>query len=254
VRRAALGFLALAACATRPPAPAPVPPASSPLIRARVATAKSIAIAGVRPLGKFGADTRVRAALCYADGDLVPGADRVAAFLVAKKGAAVPGPSQLLAEAHGSLELEFVVAELLANDVLERPLRATFAIQRRQPGQDFVTLVESRVVYLELPGAALLPPKDGMQLLSSDIRSDRRFRLSLPPALNRPGMKVSGVFAICVDAQGSVSAVEVIKSADALVDDNWMKKMKTWQYRPHLVDGQPASFCHPIRAEVEAVE
>ena len=75
--------------------------------------------------------------------------------------------------------------------------------------------------------------------------------LAAPPS-NRPGMTVWGVFRICVAADGRVSQVTMLKSADPLVDNDWMAKMRNWQYRPYSVDGRPVSFCHPARIFVKS--
>ena len=81
---------------------------------------------------------------------------------------------------------------------------------------------------------------------------DPRYRPTLPAAINRPGMTIWGVFRICVSASGRVSEVTMIKSADPLVDNDWMAKIKTWQYRPYSVDGRPVPFCHPARILVKS--
>ncbi len=81
---------------------------------------------------------------------------------------------------------------------------------------------------------------------------DVRYRPSLPPSINRPGMMVWGVFKICVGADGHVSNVSIIKSADPLVDQDWVGKIRNWQYRPYSVDGRPVPFCHPARIVVKS--
>jgi protein TonB len=100
--------------------------------------------------------------------------------------------------------------------------------------------------------AKLLPPAVGSGQRISDIVNDPRYRPTLPPALNRSGMRVWGLFKICVSAQGAVTNVQVLKSADKLVDNDWIAKMKTWQYRPYSINGRPVPFCHPMRLEVQA--
>jgi periplasmic protein TonB len=92
-------------------------------------------------------------------------------------------------------------------------------------------------------------PSVGASYRLTDLE-DPRYRPSLPSAINRPGMSVWGVFRICVAADGHVTEVTVIKSADALVDNDWVAKMKTWRYRPYSVDGRPVPFCHPARIVV----
>jgi protein TonB len=100
--------------------------------------------------------------------------------------------------------------------------------------------------------AKLLPPNVGSGQLISDVKNDPRYRPSLPPALNRSGMRVWGLFKICVSAAGAVSNVSILKSADKLVDNEWMAKIRTWQYRPYSINGRPVPFCHPMRLEVQS--
>jgi hypothetical protein len=82
--------------------------------------------------------------------------------------------------------------------------------------------------------------------------NDSRYRPSLPPSINRPGMTVWGVFRICVSANGHVEGVTLVKSADPLVNNDWMAKIRTWEYRPYSVDGRPVPFCHPARIVVKS--
>jgi protein TonB len=83
--------------------------------------------------------------------------------------------------------------------------------------------------------------------------NDPRFRPSLPPHLNHPGTIVRGLFKICVSAEGKVSDVKVLRSADPTVDDDWAKVMRSWQYRPLALNGRPSPFCHPLMMEVRSV-
>jgi protein TonB len=100
--------------------------------------------------------------------------------------------------------------------------------------------------------AKLLPPNVGSGQLISDVRNDPRFKPGLPPALNRAGMIVWGLFKICVTGQGTVSSVSILKPADPLVNDAWIAKIRTWQYRPYSINGRPVPFCHPMRVEVRS--
>ena len=96
-----------------------------------------------------------------------------------------------------------------------------------------------------------LAPSTGTQLRTTDI-NDPRFRPTLPPALNRGGMVIAGLFKICVSPQGHVKGVSIMKSADPLVDELWSALIRTWEYRPYSVGGQAVAFCHAARIEVRA--
>jgi hypothetical protein len=96
-----------------------------------------------------------------------------------------------------------------------------------------------------------LTPTTGTQLRTTDI-NDPRFRPMLPPALNRNGMVVAGLFRICVAPDGHVKGVSIMKSADPLVDQAWSDVIRTWEYRPYSIGGQAVSFCHAARIEIRA--
>src|SRR5436190_1722767 len=66
----------------------------------------------------------------------------------------------------------------------------------------------------------MLAPAAGISQRISDL-SDPRFRPTLPPALNRPGTIVRGLFEVCVSVAGQVNEVKVLRSADPLVDGDW---------------------------------
>jgi protein TonB len=97
----------------------------------------------------------------------------------------------------------------------------------------------------------MLPPAIGTGQRLSDL-NDPRFRPGLPPALNRNGMVVWGLFRICVATNGRVKEVKVLKSADALVDQTWSQIIARWEYRPYSIEGRPIPFCHAARIEVRA--
>lgn len=101
-------------------------------------------------------------------------------------------------------------------------------------------------------GPVMLAPNVGVGQRDCDMINDPRFRPSLPPALNRAGMLVWGMFKVCVNAQGKVQDVKVIKPADPLVNDDWMAKLRSCPYKPYSVNGRPVPFCHPVRVQVQS--
>jgi protein TonB len=97
----------------------------------------------------------------------------------------------------------------------------------------------------------MVAPNVGTGQRITDI-TDPRYKPGLPPQLNRAGMMLWGMFKICVSAEGHVSDVKIIKAADPLVDNEWIAKIKLWQYRPYTVNGRAVPFCHPARIEVRS--
>jgi periplasmic protein TonB len=100
-------------------------------------------------------------------------------------------------------------------------------------------------------GPVMVAPNVGTGQRISDI-NDPRYKPGLPPQLNRAGMMFWGMFKICVSAEGRVSEVKVIKGADPLLDNEWVAKIRLWQYRPYTLNGRPVPFCHPARIEVRS--
>jgi hypothetical protein len=232
-------LLGLASCATSGPPPQPRRPD------------RRIHIASIAPMGPFAAETRIKITVVYLVEDFQPGRDRVAFLLSTKMGPPIRVGAVPLLDGNGQFWVEFSGADLLKDTAVARPLQIHFALQRQDPGQAFLAIVDSRVALLELPGP-LLSSKDAQAQLLVDVAHDPRYAVSLPPALNRSGMRVWGLYRVCVDRAGQVSDVETWLNADRLVDAAWMAKIRSWRYQPYLVDRQPVPFCHPIRIEVQS--
>lgn len=97
-----------------------------------------------------------------------------------------------------------------------------------------------------------ISPRLGAGQRLSDI-NDPQYRPTLPPALNRPGMVVSGLFRICVSREGQVSDVKMLSSRDPDVANGWTSVIRRWQYRPLTIDGKPTRFCHPLMVQVQSI-
>jgi periplasmic protein TonB len=107
-------------------------------------------------------------------------------------------------------------------------------------------------VPVETQTAKFLPPSVGKGQALVDW-NDPRYRPRLPPQLNRAGMIVWGLFKLCVTAQGTVSSVQILKSADQLVDKDWSALLKTVPHKPYSIGGRPVPYCYPMRLEVRSV-
>ena len=107
-----------------------------------------------------------------------------------------------------------------------------------------------RLQFAVEPNAVMLAPDVGTSLRITDATKPPH-AIRLPPELNKPGMVVWGLYKICVNTQGEVDWVNVLKSAhDEATDRSWSDTVKTWKYRPYAVNGKPVPFCHPIRLQV----
>jgi hypothetical protein len=87
--------------------------------------------------------------------------------------------------------------------------------------------------------------------LAVDV-SQPPYKPRMPARLNVPGNVVWGKFRICADETGEVSDVSILTSALPEVDADWVKKIRSWRYRPHLVDGRPVPFCYNTLVQVHA--
>jgi hypothetical protein len=104
---------------------------------------------------------------------------------------------------------------------------------------------------MDFESVVMLSVQAGGERLLTDVTKDPH-RPQLPPKLNRAGMQIWGLFKVCVDKAGAVTGVTTMKSADRLVDEDWMAIIRTWRYQPYLDDGRAVSFCHAMRLQVGA--
>jgi protein TonB len=100
-------------------------------------------------------------------------------------------------------------------------------------------------------GPKMVAPNIGSGQLAVNVQQDP-YKPRMPPALNRAGNTIWGMFKVCVTAQGTVQDVKVIKGADPLADNEWMAKIRTWRYKPYSINGRPVPFCYPLRLTVTA--
>jgi len=97
----------------------------------------------------------------------------------------------------------------------------------------------------------LLSSKLGQaQLLTNPAAAKSRVRL--PVGLDRMGETFSALVSICVSAGGSVSKVDILRSAGPALDPQIPSALSRWQYRPLLQDGKPTPFCYVLNYEIGA--
>jgi protein TonB len=96
-----------------------------------------------------------------------------------------------------------------------------------------------------------LPPNVAKGQLAIDPQAAEH-RAKLPPALMHAGMSVWALLRVCVDRDGGVVDVKVIKGVDPTVDASFVSAVRTWRYTPFRVDGRPVPFCTNVRYEMSA--
>jgi hypothetical protein len=113
------------------------------------------------------------------------------------------------------------------------------------------------------PGAEpqQLTPEAGSKLLVTDVQRPPH-KLTLPAELAKPGWGFWGLYKICVDPQGKVAAVKILRTATTHgsitpvpplnnLNQHWIEIVKGWQYRPHQVGGQARPFCYVAKLDLE---
>jgi len=88
------------------------------------------------------------------------------------------------------------------------------------------------------------------QLLTNPASAASRVRL--PVGLDRMGQSFNAVVKICVTAEGSVSAVNVLRSAGPVLDRQIPGALAHWRYRPLLEGGKATPFCYVLNYEISA--
>jgi hypothetical protein len=78
---------------------------------------------------------------------------------------------------------------------------------------------------------------------------DPQYRVIMPPAFRKAGMRLWAMLKVCVSREGNVSDVKIIKGMDPAVDPLLQAKIQTWRYKPISVDGRPITFCYNLRYE-----
>jgi hypothetical protein len=72
------------------------------------------------------------------------------------------------------------------------------------------------------------------------------------PAAQWPGDRpYVVVLDVCVSGDGLVSDVALVKPASQIFDPVVLEAVRTWRYKPRLVDGQAQAFCHVVAIKYE---
>jgi TonB family protein len=97
-------------------------------------------------------------------------------------------------------------------------------------------------------GPRLLASKAGHRQLLTNPSSKA---IRVPVALQRSGQTFNATINICVSAQGQVSKVSIVRSANPALDLELSKMVSRWRYRPLLDAGQTVPFCYPLNYEID---
>lgn len=73
----------------------------------------------------------------------------------------------------------------------------------------------------------------------------------LPAAAWRSPWPYRVMLDVCVSASGSVSHAAFTRRASPALDPVVLSAVRTWRYRPRLVDGRATPFCHSVAIEYD---
>ena len=71
----------------------------------------------------------------------------------------------------------------------------------------------------------------------------------MPIPLRKPGAVYRLLVKVCVSTTGSVEKLTIMKGSDPLAEAEALRVLKTFRFRPFLVNGTPAPFCYPHAVE-----
>jgi outer membrane biosynthesis protein TonB len=99
--------------------------------------------------------------------------------------------------------------------------------------------------------APALPPSEPISITAGEAGYLRTYEdyPSLPRSLWVTGRVYSVLAQICVSARGEVSNVTIKHGAAAELDRAVTVAMRSWRYRPRMVEGAPRPFCHLMKLD-----
>jgi TonB family protein len=100
-------------------------------------------------------------------------------------------------------------------------------------------------------GAPAPPPSEPIAIPAGEAGYLRTYEAypSLPRSLWVWGRVYSVLAQVCVSAQGQVSDVAIKRGAAPELDRAVAVAMRSWRYRPRLVEGAPRPFCHLMKLD-----
>jgi periplasmic protein TonB len=103
------------------------------------------------------------------------------------------------------------------------------------------------------PPKPVEPPKP--KVVQSTVLESQKLSGGIPPLPpnvkeqafttlgNQPGM-LTAIFKVCLGTDGAISSINMMKpSGSAALDDFIRANLRTWRYRPYMIDGKPTPIC-----------
>ena len=98
-------------------------------------------------------------------------------------------------------------------------------------------------------GPKLLTTKAGHSLLAINPQV-RPYKVVVPEEYVQRGDEYVAQIRICVNADGSVSSVKLLRPSIPVIDLQIPQVIPRWKYKPYLVEGKPSPFCYPMNYRV----
>jgi protein TonB len=98
-------------------------------------------------------------------------------------------------------------------------------------------------------GPKLLTTKAGHSLLAVNPLV-RPYKVNIPEEYVARGDEYVAQIRICVNADGSVANVKILRPSIPVIDLQIPQVIPRWRYRPYLVEGKPTPFCYPMNYRV----
>ena len=98
-------------------------------------------------------------------------------------------------------------------------------------------------------GPKLLTTKAGHSLLAINPQV-RPYKVNVPEEYVSRGDEYVAQIRICVNTQGTVSSVRILKPSIPVIDLQIPQVIPRWKYKPYLVEGKPTDFCYPMNYRV----
>jgi len=98
-------------------------------------------------------------------------------------------------------------------------------------------------------GPKLLTTKAGHSLLAVNPQV-RPYKVNVPEEYVQRGDEYVAQIRICVNADGSVNNVKILRPSIPVIDLQIPQVIPRWKYKPYLVEGRPTAFCYPMNYRV----
>lgn len=98
-------------------------------------------------------------------------------------------------------------------------------------------------------GPKLLTTRAGHSLLAINPQV-RPYKVNVPEEYVQRGDEYMAQIRICVNADGSVNNVKILRPSIPVIDLQIPQVIPRWKYKPYLVEGRPTPFCYPMNYRV----